>query len=390
MRLTIGIDRVVARGSARLRHPLLWPVWFSVDDATLRYFTGDPTATGFLHAPGPAKLQENEISTAWAHRPGSVVLPHDQHLYGFALLLTEGGENVDAAWQAYDELASRIHALTLAWAAHVSGLGPLLAGFGGSTDSSPIHDPKELVMRLREGMAPNDLDATLSGSLLENASAFRTVGRALARALPRLADSGGDKSVKVSTGITRDATVLQPKVAQPNVAPASAPQASGLRQITLDPQVLGPKTVTLQTPQPKVVDPQALPPKAAAPQTLRPQTLQPPALQPQAFRPLVLDPQVLRPKEVEPEEVDPKNLVGQRVTLPPLLDRIGERLAERLKEHASGLSELEDGTVVAATVQAWRPTDLRQGRALAVERALPAAAPLRASLVLSGSIQLDD
>jgi hypothetical protein len=51
-----------------------------------------------------------------------------------------------------------------------------------------------------------------------------------------------------------------------------------------------------------------------------------------------------------------------------------------------GISNLPVGTIVAATVQAWRLSDLPPGRPLSIDRPLRVLGPMRASLVLHGSI----
>ena len=88
MRIRLSLDGVWSRGAERLREPLLWPVWFAVEDAALRTLAGDLRAADVLYAPGPVAAEQ---LTPWERRLQLQALPPERALLGLALLYSEGG-----------------------------------------------------------------------------------------------------------------------------------------------------------------------------------------------------------------------------------------------------------------------------------------------------------
>jgi hypothetical protein len=182
MRIRLSLDGVWSRGSERLREPLLWPVWFAVDDAALRTLAGDLRAADVLFAPGPLAAEQR---MPWERRLQLQALPPERALIGLAVLYSEGGATLHETRAAYDALQERILALVLAEGAQASGLGALLSAFGGPVSLGPDrgHDRRARAALL-EGMDTAELERWVDVDTIERQRGLRGLGAALSRALP--------------------------------------------------------------------------------------------------------------------------------------------------------------------------------------------------------------
>lgn len=180
MRLIIELDGVQARGGEGPSEPLVWPVYFAVDDETLLSLAGNLDSSSWIQAPGPQPL---DASLSWQRELTTGGLPHGQSRFGYGLLYSAGGTKEPATQAAYQELVATIHALALSLAADATGMGALLAAFGGGF-SLDKREPKTRFERLSEGIDPDELGDELDRDLARSLDGFRSVSQLLAPFVP--------------------------------------------------------------------------------------------------------------------------------------------------------------------------------------------------------------
>lgn len=147
---SISLDGMASEGAEQVREPWVWPIWFAVDDGTLRAVAGDVTAQGHVCAAEPLVMSARS-GIAW-QRAGSLrVVPRGRALMGVAVLVSAGV--TDATREVQRMVVDRLRGLMLAQAAAASGLSALMAAYGGDEAGDAGDDAIE---RLRRGFDPRD------------------------------------------------------------------------------------------------------------------------------------------------------------------------------------------------------------------------------------------
>lgn len=169
MRVSLGFQVAVSGGS-EIAEPTYWPVYLAVDDAALRFLSGDVVAD-WLVAPGA--LAKGELPS-WSRDIADRGLAGGGYA-GFGLLYSDGGADLDTTRAAYQDLIATLHTLVIGHAAGATGLDVLLGAFGGGAafDGKPGQITLD---RLRDGVDPQDLSKELDGDLVTGVAAFRAVG----------------------------------------------------------------------------------------------------------------------------------------------------------------------------------------------------------------------
>jgi len=180
VRLILELDGVQVRGGERPSEPLVWPVFFAVDDATLLSLAGNLDSPGWMHAPGP--LSERGI-LPWQRELSTGGMPPGQSRFGYGLLYSSGGAKEPATQAAYQELVSTVHALALSHAADATGMSALLAAFGGGF-SLDKDRPRTTLDKLAKGIDPDELGNELDRDLARSLDGFRSVSQLLAPLAP--------------------------------------------------------------------------------------------------------------------------------------------------------------------------------------------------------------
>jgi hypothetical protein len=174
------LDGVQARGGERPSEPLVWPVFFAVDDATLLSLAGNLDSPGWIHAPGP---QPEGALLSWQRELSTGGMPPGQSRFGYGLLYSAGGAKEPATQAAYQELVATVHALALSQAADATGMGALLAAFGGGF-SLDKREPRARLEKLSEGIDPDEFGDELDRDLARSLDGFRSVSQLLAPLVP--------------------------------------------------------------------------------------------------------------------------------------------------------------------------------------------------------------
>ena len=180
MRLILELDGVQARGRERPSEPLTWPVFFAVDDATLLSLAGNLDTPGWLHAPGP---QPDGAALSWQRQLSPSGMPAGQSRFGYGLLYSAGGAKEASTQAAYQDLVATVHALALSQAAQASGMGALLAAFGGGFTLDK-REPASKLDRLVDGIDPDELGDEIDRDLARSLDGFRSVSQLLAPLAP--------------------------------------------------------------------------------------------------------------------------------------------------------------------------------------------------------------
>jgi hypothetical protein len=223
MRFHLELEKISFRGAERPRDPVLWPVWFAVDDAALRSLAGDPTADP-VHSPGPIRPPARGAISRWDRAVSANALPPEHALVGFGLLLTAGGLESAPVWDAYQELADLLHALALTETARAAHFLPLLEAFGAE-EAKAEADRAALLAALREGLSPEALRRTVDAGLRERLGALRGVGHMLGRLLPEASPTPrAAAEAAVLAGLrARDITASLPETGRPGPGPEGTP-----------------------------------------------------------------------------------------------------------------------------------------------------------------------
>lgn len=180
MRLILELDGVQARGGERPSEPLVWPVFFAVDDTTLLSLAGNLDTPHWIHAPGP---QAERADLSWQKELSTGGILPGQSRFGYGLIYSAGGAKDPATQAAYRELVATVHALALSQAADATGMGALLAAFGGNF-SLDKRAPGRRFDKLADGIDPNELGDELDRDLARGLDGFRTVSQLLAPLAP--------------------------------------------------------------------------------------------------------------------------------------------------------------------------------------------------------------
>ena len=180
MRLILELDGVQARGGERPSEPLVLPVYFAVDDETLLSLAGNLDSPSWIHAPGP---QPQGAALSWQRELTTGGMPPGESRFGYGLLYSAGGAKEPATQAAYQELVATVHALALSQAADATGMGALLAAFGGGF-SLDKRKPKTRFEKLSEGVDPDELGDELDRDLAQSLGGFRSVSQLLAPLVP--------------------------------------------------------------------------------------------------------------------------------------------------------------------------------------------------------------
>lgn len=204
MKLQLGDVR--ARGDERIDNPTCWPIYFALDDTTLRFLAGDVAASDWMHAPGAAAPGSELV---WQHDFPDYGASLQYGRIGYGLLYSAGGANDAATQSAYQTLVATVHALVLGHAAQENGMAALLAAFGGryAPDDS-VKSPNLDV--LTDGIDPIRLADEVDTSLTQGLEVFRTVAEDLMPLVPGVAVPAERARLKPAKPITR---VYTPTVA---------------------------------------------------------------------------------------------------------------------------------------------------------------------------------
>lgn len=220
MQLQLQLDDVQARGGERIGNPTHWPVYFTLDDTTLRSLAGDVAASDWMHAPGAAAAGSKLV---WQHAFPDHAASRRRGRIGYGLLYSAGGANDASTQAAYQELVATVHTLVLGHAARENGLAALLAAFGGRyAPDDPGQGPD--LDRLRNGIDPDRLSGELDTGLTQGFEAFRAVAQALMPLVPGAAGHAKADPLNPVTPVTG----LRTTTAAASFKPAVAARASRL------------------------------------------------------------------------------------------------------------------------------------------------------------------
>ncbi|MEZ4432599.1 MAG: hypothetical protein R3F65_09310 [bacterium] len=150
MRWIVTLDGLASEGVEQVRDPWVWPVWFVVDDGTLRAVAGDVTAQGHVFAAEPLVMAA-AYGVAWQREGSLRLVPRARSLVGVAVLVSAGVTEETRAVQR--GVVDRLRGLTLSQAAAAAGLSALRAAYGGDAAGDA---GDEVVERLRRGFDPRD------------------------------------------------------------------------------------------------------------------------------------------------------------------------------------------------------------------------------------------
>jgi hypothetical protein len=208
VRLSIDV-RVRQVDGDGVKEPLYSPVFFAVDDPALRFLAGDLGSSDWMHAPGV--LDKDQVPQ-WRREVAERGVAGAGYV-GFALLYSDGGAGEEGLQAAYEELQATIQTLALEQVARASGLGVMLAAFGGAIVEDKLGDkePESRLDRLRDGIDPEKLSREIDQGLLSGIGAFREIGSRLLPFVPGLSTAGlvrGGKTLRGIERLTDDAPIV--------------------------------------------------------------------------------------------------------------------------------------------------------------------------------------